>query len=67
MFCLVALMLKLMVQPLEYVAVTEMSEGIRLVVHNQTSMPFPDGEGINIPTGFDTRVAIQRVCNISSR
>ena len=39
----------------------DVTEGMRLVVHNQTTMPVPETQGINIPTGFDTRVVIKRV------
>ena len=56
-----ALKMKLAVHPNDYLAIADMSEGIRMLVHNQTSMPLPDTAGINIPTGFDTRVAILRV------
>ena len=56
-----ALLLKLIVQTSEYLDIFDVTEGIRLVVHNQTTMPVPETQGIHIPTGFDTRVVIGRV------
>ena len=56
-----ALLLKLIVKTSEYLDIFDVTEGIRLVVHNQTTMPVRETQGINIPTGFDTWVVIKRV------
>ena len=48
-------------QTSEYLDIFDVTEGMRLVVHNQTTMPVPETQGINIPTGFDTRIVIKRV------
>ena len=39
-------------------------EGLRLIVHNQSSMPFPEVEGSYIPCGFLTDVAARRVSKL---
>lgn len=34
--------------------------GVRIIVHNQSSIPYPDEEGIDISTGQQTNVAVSR-------
>ena len=34
--------------------------GFRIIVHNQSIIPFPDEDGVDAPTGFETNVAISR-------
>ncbi|XP_033757299.1 amiloride-sensitive sodium channel subunit gamma-like isoform X2 [Pecten maximus] len=43
----------------EYVGSLAPDAGIRLTVHNQTSMPFPEENGINLAPGFKTGIALK--------
>ena len=53
--------MKLFVEQYEYVKSLSDAAGVRLVVHNQTSMPFPEDDGINISPGTKTFVGLRRV------
>ena len=53
--------MRLFVQQLEYLTSVSDSAGLRLVVHDQRSMPFPEDDGISIGPGTNTFVGVQRV------
>ena len=44
----------------EYTALTD-EAGVRVVLTDQTRMPFPFHEGFSVPTGFSTSVGIKKV------
>lgn len=43
----------------EYVGSLAPDAGIRLTIHNQTAMPFPEENGINLAPGFKTGIALR--------
>ena len=45
----------------EYIATIDGGAGMRILVHNQSTMPTADTKGIGVPTGFATSIAISRV------
>ena len=51
----------LYVQQDEYVPLLTPAAGVRLVVHDQNEMPFPEDDGISIAPGLDTSVALKKV------
>ena len=53
--------MKLFVEQFEYLKSVSDAAGVRLVVHNQTSMPFPEDDGISISPGTKTSVGLRRV------
>ncbi|XP_060082440.1 amiloride-sensitive sodium channel subunit alpha-like [Ylistrum balloti] len=53
------LTLELYLEQDEYVGSLASDAGIRLTVHNQTSMPFPEENGINLAPGFKTGIALK--------
>ncbi|KAI0240785.1 hypothetical protein LSAT2_008410 [Lamellibrachia satsuma] len=57
---LYGLSLKLFVEQFEYLESLSDAAGVRLVVHNQTSMPFPEDDGISISPGTKTFVGLRR-------
>lgn len=44
----------------EYTGLTD-EAGVRVVLIDQTRMPFPFHEGFSVPTGFSTSVGIKKV------
>ena len=44
----------------EYTTLTD-EAGVRVVLTDQTRMPFPFHEGFSVPTGFSTSVGIKKV------
>ena len=53
--------MRLMVEQLNYLTSVSDSAGVRLVVHDQRSMPFPEDDGISIGPGTKTFVGFKRV------
>ena len=49
------------IQQNEYIAGIADAAGIRLVIHNQMDMPFPEDDGVNITPGTQTSVGIRKV------
>ena len=45
----------------DYIIGSEDTAAIRLVVHPQKQMPFPEDEGFNISPGFSTSIGIKQV------
>ena len=59
------LSMEIYVDQLEYLQDLSDAAGVRLVIHNQTRMPFPEDEGFSIMPGTRTSVGIERVrCNV---
>lgn len=55
------LMLELFVQENQYVhAVTE-ATGLKVVVHSQDRMPFPEDEGFEMSPGWQTNIGVRMV------
>ena len=61
MIFIIALQLSLFVNQDEYVRGIADEAGIRLIIHNQTDMPLPDEQGINLKTGTKTSIGLTRV------
>ncbi|KAI0240783.1 Acid-sensing ion channel 4-A [Lamellibrachia satsuma] len=57
---LYGLSMRLFVEQFEYLESLSDAAGVRLVVHNQTSMPFPEDDGISISPGTKTFVGLRR-------
>ena len=45
----------------EYVGTLPHKAGVRVVIHPQNSMPFPEDVGINIGPGLSTAVGLRKV------
>lgn len=50
----------------EYVAWGNEAAGVRIVVHDQSNMPYPDDLGILGKTGMLTSIHISRVCVLNN-
>lgn len=50
----------------EYVKEVGDTAGLRLVVHPQKRMPFPEDEGITLATGYATSIGLRQVSTCSS-
>ena len=46
----------------EYVKQVGDTAGLRLVVHTQDKMPFPEDEGIMVTPGIATSIGLRQVC-----
>ncbi|XP_040180394.1 amiloride-sensitive sodium channel subunit gamma-2-like [Rana temporaria] len=53
--------LELFIQQIEYVRDMTHAAGIRLLIHDQTQMPFPEDEGVNVPPGAETDIGMMKV------
>ena len=53
--------MRLFVEQFEYIESLSDSAGVRVVVHNQTQMPFPEDDGISVNPGTKTAVGIRMV------
>lgn len=51
------------IDQIEYTRLTD-EAGVRVVLTDQSRMPFPFDEGFSVPTGFSTSVGIKRVIKI---
>ena len=58
------LTLRIYVQSIEYVPSLSSALGIKMVIHNQSSMPFPENEGIVVKSGSLTQVGIKPVSRL---
>ena len=45
----------------DYTAQSGDTAAIRIVIHPQRRMPFPEDEGVNISPGFSTSIGIKQV------
>ncbi len=59
------LSMELFVEQHEYMAMLTDAAGIRLMIHNQSVMPFPEDLGLSIRPGTKTFVGMKRVMNLS--
>ncbi|OWF52765.1 Degenerin-like protein asic-2 [Mizuhopecten yessoensis] len=53
------LALELYLEQDEYIGSLSPDAGIKLTIHNQTSMPFPEENGINLAPGFKTGISLK--------
>ena len=51
----------LFVEQVEYIKSVSDSAGLRLVVHDQRSMPFPEDDAVSLDPGSKTFVGVKRV------
>ena len=58
--------MELFIEQVEYLVGITNEAGIRLVIHNQTYMPIPEDEGINLQPGTHSSIGISRVRTIMS-
>eukprot|EP00057_Strongylocentrotus_purpuratus_P023580 XP_011678054.1 PREDICTED: amiloride-sensitive sodium channel subunit gamma-2 isoform X4 [Strongylocentrotus purpuratus] len=58
---LYGLSLELYIQQSEYISDLQPSAGLRLLVHDQNEMPFPEDRGINLAPGAHTSVGLSLV------
>ncbi|XP_071483146.1 epithelial sodium channel subunit beta-like [Diadema antillarum] len=58
---LYGLSLELYIDQSEYISTIQPSAGIRLLIHNQHEMPFPEDQGINLAPGAHTSVGLSLV------
>ena len=56
------LTLKLFIQQTEYVQGLADAAGARILIHNKSSMPFPEDNGFSVSPGSLTYVGLERVC-----
>ncbi|XP_071964199.1 acid-sensing ion channel 2-like [Antedon mediterranea] len=55
------LRLVLFIEQDEYLYDVSSSAGVRVVVHDQNRMPFPEDEGYFVPPGYHTSIALRKV------
>ena len=55
------LKLELYVEQDEYIESLSDAAGMRILVHNQTEMPFPEDEGFSVSPGSKTSVGLGKV------
>ena len=58
---LIGLSLELYIEQNEYVRELSESAGVKLIIHEQNKMIFPDDEGFYLSPGFITAIALQKV------
>ena len=58
--------MRLFVEQFEYIESLSDSAGVRVVVHNQSMMPFPEDDGFSVNPGTKTAVGIRMVWGHSS-
>ena len=56
------LSVELFVEQEEYIRELSNAAGIRILVHNDTRMPFPEDEGFSVAPGVKTSIGIKLVC-----
>lgn len=49
------------VEEYEYLPVMTEAVGAHIVIHNQTTMPFPDQQAISVTTGNVVNIGIEKV------
>ena len=59
--CDAGLKLQIYVEQDKYIPGIADGAGIRLVIHNQTDMPLPNEQGINIQPGTKTSIGLTKV------
>ncbi|XP_006632023.1 amiloride-sensitive sodium channel subunit gamma-like [Lepisosteus oculatus] len=55
------LTMELSIEQDEYIEQFSQAAGIRLIIHDQKDMPFPEDDGVNIPPGQESDIAIVKV------
>lgn len=49
------------IEQMEYMNELIDEAGLKIVIHNALQMPFPYDEGITVPPGFSSSVALRKV------
>ncbi|RXM97502.1 Amiloride-sensitive sodium channel subunit alpha [Acipenser ruthenus] len=55
------LVLELFIEQDEYLELLSHAAGLRFIIHDQKDMPFPEDDGVNIPPGQESDLAIVKV------
>ena len=53
------------IEELEYIGEITFKQGLRVVVHNPASPPFPAEQGIDVAPGKSTSIGVRKVYNCS--
>ncbi len=53
--------MELLIEQHQYIPDLENGAGVRICIHNQSNMPFPEDEGINIAPGRETFIGVHKV------
>ncbi|MGH0118696.1 UNVERIFIED_CONTAM: hypothetical protein FKN15_027779 [Acipenser sinensis] len=56
------LVLELFIEQDEYLELLSHAAGLRFIIHDQKDMPFPEDDGVNIPPGQESDLAIVKAC-----
>ena len=48
----------------EYLNLMSPDYGMRMMVHGESTLPFPEDEGINIASGFITSISLDKVSTL---
>ncbi|XP_075061406.1 epithelial sodium channel subunit beta-like [Mixophyes fleayi] len=55
------LTMELFIEQHEYISSLSTSAGLRVVLHGQGKMPFPEDEGVNVPPGQESDIGVVKV------
>ncbi|XP_043925856.1 amiloride-sensitive sodium channel subunit gamma-like [Protopterus annectens] len=55
------LMLELYIEQVEYIKELSSTAGLRMVIHDQHRMPFPEDEGVNISPGMESDIGMVKI------
>ncbi|KAM5171980.1 epithelial sodium channel subunit alpha-like [Mantella aurantiaca] len=55
------LTMELFIQQNEYISTLSTAAGLRVVLHGQGKMPFPEDEGVNVPPGQESDIGVVKV------
>ncbi|KAM8972026.1 epithelial sodium channel subunit gamma-like [Pelodytes ibericus] len=55
------LTLELFIEQSEYISSLSTAAGLRVVLHGQGKMPFPEDEGVNVPPGQESDIGVVKV------
>lgn len=58
---LTGLTMELHIEQNEYMTNVSTAAGLRVVLHGQGKMPFPEDEGVNIPPGQESDIGVVKV------
>ena len=61
-FVYTGLSLELFINQYQYVGQMNHAAGVRVLVHDQNAMPFPEDSAISVPTGQETFIGVNKVC-----
>ncbi|XP_033096490.1 degenerin-like protein unc-105 [Anneissia japonica] len=59
------LSIMLFIEQHEYLFDVSTSAGVRVVIHDQNKMPFPEDEGYFVSPGYHTSIALRRTCTMT--